>query len=102
MAAESNPFTPLGPALTLRLAVTAANTQGTFTQPGNQIRLLNIGPNKCFVRTGPAAQTATTTDVPIASGATEVFTKVAGDLFIAAICDAAETATLFATLGEGS
>lgn len=101
MPALNSPFTP-SHGNTVRLAVTAANTPGTLAIQSSQIRVYNGGPNKAFIRWGVGAQTALTTDTPVAPGGTEVFTKQPEATGIAAICDATETATVFVTPGEGS
>lgn len=100
MPALNSPFTPT--AVTTRIAATAATAPATLPVQSAQVRFVNIGPNKVFVRWGVGAQVAVTTDTPIASGATEVFTKPPEATGVAAICDATETATLFVTPGEGS
>jgi len=101
VSAQNASFTPSA-GNTVRIAATAASAPATLAIQSAQVRFVNTGPNKVFVRWGVGAQTALTTDTPIASGATEVFTKPPGALDIAAICDATETATLFVTPGEGS
>lgn len=100
MPASNTPFSPTTP--TVRLAVTATSSASAINADNAQIRFYNAGPNKCLVRWGTGAQTALTTDTPIAPGVTEIFSKALGVNNVAAICDASETATLFVTTGEGS
>ena len=102
MPASNSPFSTTNNS-TVRLAVTASNTTGTLTVQSNQLRVYNLGPNKCYLRHGTGGtQTAVTTDTPFAVGLTDVITKPPGDLNVAAICDATETATLFLTPVEGT
>jgi hypothetical protein len=65
------------------------------------MRIVNVGPNTAFIRFGVGAQTAVTTDMPIPSGAIEVFTKAGDADTVAAICAAAQTATVYVTCGQG-
>ncbi len=93
------PFKSVGDTTTL--AVTAANTQGTVMQYASQVLITNAGPNTAFVRFGAAAATAAVaTDLPILSGTSRVVTKDALG-FVAAICAATQTATLYLSPGEG-
>lgn len=101
MPAPYIPFTPQY-ASTVTLSATSANTQGTFTLPASVVRVYNAGTNKVFIRFGSGAQTATTTDMPVAPSTVEVFSKNPTDLGIAAICAATETATVYFTPGEGA
>lgn len=65
------------------------------------MRIVNAGPNTAFIRFGVGAQTAVATDMPILAGTVEVFTKSPLVDTVAAICAAAQTATLYITCGEG-
>lgn len=99
------PFNPVMPAFTQNIAVTATSGQITFAAgqglEAQTVRILNTGSNLAFVRWGVGTQTAVaTTDMPIAAGATEVFTKGLAD-HLAAICTSGQTTTLYVTPGEG-
>ncbi len=100
MPAINAPFTPNQP--TLRVAATATSAGGAITRTAGQLRIYNAGPNKAFVRWGTGAQTADTTDTPVAPGSVEIFSITIGANNVAAICDASETATVFFTTGEGA
>ena len=65
------------------------------------MRLVNVGPNTCFVRWGVGVQTAVATDLPILVGVPELFTKSEDTNIVAAICASGQTATLYVTCGEG-
>ncbi len=110
------PFTPtLGKAKTISATSTsssvtldALDVSSTPTQPGSGpsggksvIRVTNAGPNAARIRWGVGAQTAIATDMLVLAGNTEVFSK-AGDVdTVAAICAAAQTASIDITCGEG-
>lgn len=93
----SQPFTP---ETTSSLSVTTSNTQGTLTSSASQrVRIYNAGPNAAHFRAGVGAQTAVTTDMPLAPGAIEMFTLPYAT-HVAAIC-ATGTATVYITTGNG-
>lgn len=92
------PFAPNAPTITLS-ATTTSSENTTLPADCAQIRVHNAGPNVAFMRWGNVALTAVTTDMPIAVGATEVFTK-GSNKRIAAICGTG-TATIYVTPGEG-
>lgn len=77
----------------------------TSSVSASQIRVYNAGPNPAFIRWGIVAQGAVTasatTDMIIPVGNTETFNKGTGTDTFAAICSAAQTATLYVTAGEG-
>ena len=96
--------------LTLPVSVTAsASTSAALPAVGNTIRLVNEGPNICFVSIGVGSQTATlpnatvtATSVPVLANCdvTLSIPAVSG-LQISAICRASGTATLDVQVGEG-
>jgi hypothetical protein len=82
------------------LAVSAASAEvTTLTASDNIIRLYNGTTAVVFVRWGTSAQTAVATDMAIAPGATEAFTKN-NAARLAAICPSG-TGTLYITTGMG-
>jgi hypothetical protein len=78
-------------------ATSSASTGVDGTCP--QVRLYNSGSVIVYVRWGKSAQTATTSDMALAPGSVEVFSKQDADT-IAAITSAG-TATLYITSGHG-
>ena len=92
------PFKPTYP--TIALAVNASSASATVPAGSSQIRLYNGGLIDCFVRFSSAADTASTaTDMPLAAGAIELFTKGAAKV-ISAVTVSGST-TLYMTMGEG-
>lgn len=86
--------------LTATIAASAASSSTALDQFSDAVRIQNKGPNEVFIQFGNSAVAATTAHMPIASGATETFTKGALT-HVAAICGAGETATVRFTCGEG-
>jgi hypothetical protein len=92
---------PFSPGATASLAVTTTSSSVGVTAANSILRVVNLGPNKAYVRWGVGAQTALVADMCIPVGV-ETFTKaITADTF-AAICDAAESALLKITSGEGT
>ncbi len=87
---------------TQKIAATTVSASATLDQYSNAVRVYNPGPNIARIRfSGPggSAVAATTNDMPIGVGVTEIFTK--GDAtFVTAICDTGTAAIEF-TAGEG-
>lgn len=108
MAGNIIPFSATS--LTLPVAVTStASTSAALPGKGNSVRLVNEGPNICFVSIGTGSQTAvlpnaspTATSTPVAVG--DCVLSIPNDQIynISAICRAAGTATLSVQVGEGS
>jgi len=97
-----NPFTP-GPTVTL----SASGTSSRVALPpklGSQVRVVNpAGGQTVFIKFGDAAVVATVNDMPVLSGATEIFTMPAqsvGGIYVAGITSTA-TATVYFTSGDG-
>lgn len=97
-------------ALTLLVAVTAsASSSAALPARGAVIRLVNKGPNNCFVSIGSSAQVATVptstavaTATPVLAGEDVTFSIPSDSIQnISAIADASGTATLYAQVGEG-
>jgi hypothetical protein len=97
MPVTNNPFTP---GSTASLAVTTTSASVAVATGNNQFRVVNLGPNKAYVRWGVGAQTAVVTDMAIPVGV-ETFTRPPQADTFAAICDATESALLKITSGEG-
>lgn len=103
----------LSNALTLAIAVTStSSTSAALPAVGTSVRLVNEGPNRCYVSIGSGAQTATVpptsnpvaTCTPILPGADMVFgipNNSATPYNIAAICRTGESATLIVQCGGG-
>lgn len=91
-------FAPSGSTATI--AATAASASVAIDPNSSVVRIYNKGPNVAFLRFTVGASTAAVTDMPIAVGATENFTKGTASV-ASAICAATETATVYATSGEG-
>lgn len=95
---------------TLGIAVTAtSSTSIALPGTGNTLRLVNEGPNICFVSIGSGSQTATLphTSVPVATstpvpvGDISLTIPPVSGLEIAAICRSSQTAALSVQVGEG-
>jgi hypothetical protein len=91
-------FTP-SPGGSTTIGVTTSTASKTIQSQPRQVRLYNSGDVAVFVRWGKGAQSAVTTDMAIAPGATEAFTKEDADT-IAAITESG-SATLYITCGTG-
>lgn len=89
-------FAPSGSTVTL--AATAASASVALDQYYGAVRVYNKGPNVAFIRFSTGASPAVLTDLPLAVGATETFSKGTGNN-ASAICAATETATLYLTNG---
>ncbi len=94
---------------TVSLAVTATSASAALPSTGGggtkSVRVHNAGTATAFVRfSDDSVAVAVLTDMPIPSGATEMFTVIDRDgavNHIAAIAAGAGTATVYATVGEG-
>jgi hypothetical protein len=91
-------FMPNGSA-TATISATTVTARAAVDQHSNSARVVNAGTATAFLKFGDSTVEATTTDMPILSGATETFTKGAAT-HIAAIT-ASGTATVYLTSGEG-
>lgn len=96
-------------ALTLPVSVSAsASTSAALPNQGNTLRIVNEGPNVCFIAVGAGAQTATLpnatptkTSVPVAVGDTSLSIPADQIYNISAICRASQTATISVCVTEG-
>lgn len=102
------PFT----AQTKTLGISATSTSSTsiaLPGSGNTVRLVNEGPNICFISIGTGAQTATlphasvpvATATPVPVGDISLSIPSVTGLEIAAVCRATQTAVLSVQVGEG-
>ena len=101
----SNPFTPAAATVSRAATSTTANVAlGTIPcLSGGTVRIYNAGPNTAFIEFGgtSAIEAATATSMPIPSGAIETFSRGPSVTHMAAICAASQTATVYATPGNG-
>lgn len=97
---------------TLDIAVTStASTSGALPNFGNTIRIVNEGPNVCFVSIGTGAQVATLpssvtpvktcTPVPVGDITLTIPTDNTTALNVSAITRATQTARISIQVGEG-
>ena len=91
------PFKPQ--ALTVTLNATTSSSSAAVPAYSEQIRVHNAGTAVAFMRWGVGATNAVLTDMPIAAGGTEIFTKDAADTV--AVITLAGTATVYVTPGAG-
>lgn len=77
------------------------NEEAAFGPAGYNVRVFNGSNSTVFIRFGGAAQAAATTDVPIASGAVEVFGLRGGDTSVGVISTGTPTGNIYFTVGEG-
>lgn len=97
-----DPFRPVAFDTTGATKTLSGSTNSSFVTllSQRQIRFYNAGSVPVFVRWGVGAQTAVAaTDMPIAPGAIEVFSK--GDADTLAGITASGTATVYITAGDG-
>lgn len=95
----SNAFQPK-PAGTTSITGTTTSASASVDGSAATIRLYNASAVDVFVRWGKGTQTAVVTDMPIAPGSTECFTKGDADT-IAAITASGSSNTLYITVGSG-
>lgn len=108
----NGPFSasPVGCA-TLGVTSTSSNVALASTLTDGVVRIDNIGPNTAYIRLGSPVGAAAITafvavlpgaagDVPLQSGGTMIIDR-GSSTYMAAICAALQTATLYATVGVG-
>lgn len=98
-----NPFSALSDTTAVISGTTtsaAASLPGT-AGGGQSVRVFNSGTTIAFVRWAATSPTAVATDIPIAPGATEVFSLPVDAAFVAAIL-ASGTGSIYFTRGAGS
>ena len=86
------------PSATIKLTAGVGSVSAALSTGTTALRLFNSGPSTVFVRWGTGAQTATTGDLPVASGASESFGKLSAHDTIAAISSG--MATLYVSSGN--
>ena len=69
----------------------AASAAVTIDATDKYVRLVNSGANICYVRVGTGTQTATTADMPVASGESVIVRKGDGENNLAHISAAGTT-----------
>lgn len=96
-----DPFRPQpGKTVNIDVAATSASVQVSSDTGVVQIRVMNNGSATAWIKFGTSAPTAVaTSDIPIGSGACEVF-SVSGPTYAAAIAVGA-TGKVYFTPGEG-
>lgn len=102
MNVSQQPFTP-APHGTVNIAATStsASIQFQTVEDANEcVRLFNAGPNTVFVEFDSSPVTATTTNsMPIPNGGVAIIGSP--QQYVAAVCAATNTATLYITPGNG-
>lgn len=97
-------------AKTLDISVTStASTSTALPGAGSTVRIVNEGPNYCWVSIGSGTQTATlpdgstptATSTPVPIGDISLSIPDGSTLNISAICRASQTARLSVQVGEG-
>lgn len=94
-------------AATVNLSATSTTGRVALVGIGPNVMLYNDGPNTVFVEQGDSTVTASaTTGMPIPQGAWVMLGRVkagttAPSTHVAGICASAQTATLYATTGDG-
>ena len=105
------PFTATANTKTVAATASALTAVALPTGAGNQVRIVNEGPNICFVALGAAGVLATlpttgggvTTCTPVLAGEDVILTRSPTvDINISTICRASGTATLTVSVGEGN
>lgn len=120
MSSVTLPFAPILPTVTLAASevsdtvalgtkggddLSTPTGSGSPTFPGGfSVRVVNAGPDTAFIKFGNSASAAaaeTTTSMPMAAETKRIFSVSDNVTHMGAICAAGETATVYATSGEG-
>lgn len=88
------------PGTTTTISASTTSANASIGSSGNVIRIYNSGTVPVFVRWGAGAQTATTSDLPLAPGGVEMFSKFNADNV--AVITASGTASVYVTPGSGA
>ena len=105
------PFPATAKGITVAATSAALTAVALPTSTGSQIRIVNEGPNACFIALGVAAVAATlpatgagvTTCTAVLAGEDVVLTRSPlVDVYISTICRASGTATLTVSVGDGA
>lgn len=106
---DVRPFVPTGNTVQIAATSTSGNVAISAARPKvaelpGTMRVYNAGPNLVWIAQGAtSALTASgTTDLPVPAGNTEVFEMLGDTVFVAAICAAVQTATVYFTPGQGA
>ncbi|MEI8394911.1 MAG: hypothetical protein WCF85_09265 [Rhodospirillaceae bacterium] len=86
------------PTSTVKLCPIVSSVSACIPTGTTALRIYNSGPTTVFVRWGTGAQTATANDLPIASGASEMFGKASANDTVAAISTG--MATVYVSAGN--
>ena len=99
-SAVTQPVSPkqFCPTSTVKLSPLLSSVSATIPTGTTALRIYNSGPSPAFVRWGTGAQTATTNDLPLASGVTEMFGKASANDTVAAVTTG--MATLYVSAGN--
>ena len=99
-SAVTQPVNPkqFAPTSTVKLSPIVSSVSATIPTGTTALRIYNSGPATVFVRWGTGVQSATANDMPIASGATEMFGKLTGHDTVAAISTG--MATVYVSVGN--
>ena len=99
-SAVTQPVSPkqFAPTSTVKLSAILTSVSATVPTGTTALRIYNSGPSPVFLRWGTGAQTATANDLPIASGATEMFGKAGAADTVAAISTG--MATVYVSAGN--
>ncbi len=86
-SAVTQPVSPkqFVPTSTVKLSPIVSSVSASIPTGTTALRIYNSGPTTVFVRWGTGAQIATANDLPIASGACEIFGKATANDTVAAI-----------------
>jgi hypothetical protein len=90
---------PMSPGATVTVSATTSTAATAITGTADQVRIYNAGSALVHVKFGLTGVTATTADMPIPSGAIEVFT-IGYQTHVATITPSG-TATIYFTRGSG-
>ena len=99
-SAVTQPVSPkqFAPTSTVKLSAILTSVSASIPTGTTALRIYNSGPSPVFIRWGPGAQNATANDLPLASGATEMFGKSSANDTVAAISTG--MATVYVSAGN--
>ncbi len=99
-SAVTQPVSPkqFAPTSTVKLSAILTSVSASIPTGTTALRIYNSGPSPVFIRWGTGAQTATANDLPLASGATEMFGKSSANDTVAAISTG--MATVYVSAGN--
>ena len=99
-SAVTQPVSPkqFAPTSTVKLSAILTSVSTSIPTGTTALRVYNSGPSPVFIRWGTGAQAATANDLPLASGATEMFGKSSANDTVAAISTG--MATVYVSAGN--